>query len=258
MQSLIAGLRNWQGCKNWPHVGKSASAAILKDIKDKGLPALHSKKHILESTKAALQAGSRYGPLLQQWQTENVDGSAGQIWLANFWFYVAALCYEGGSYKGLLYKIARAHGMNESNPLQLCLYTDEVIPGNILGKCDRRTRAIYCSFMNFPLQTLSSEYAWILLACIKSSTISKMDASIGQVVALVFKSIFFNGLCPAEGGVLLPGKDEPPLRLYVKLHAILQDGRGHKYTYNAKGDSGWKYCLLCSAHGKMVAAEIWA
>ena len=44
------------------------------------------------------------------------------------------------------------------------------------------------------------------------------------------------------------------MRLYVKLQAILQDGSGHKYTYNAKGDSGWQYCLLCSAHGKVVAA----
>ena len=82
-----------------------------------------------------------------------------------------------------------------------------------------------------------------------------MHAGIGQVMALVLKSIFFNPLCPAEGGVLLPCKDEAPWRLYVKLHAILQDGSGHKYTYNAKGDSGWKYCLLCSAHGTVVAAD---
>ena len=209
----------------------------------------------MESTKAALQAGIRYGPLLQQWQTQNIDGTTGKIWLNNFWSYLAALCFEGGSYKELLHKTAQIHGMNEHNPLQLCLYTDEVIPGNILGKCERRTWAIYGSFMNFSLQTLGSEYAWILLACIRSSTVSKMHAGIGQVMALVLKSIFFNPLCPAEGGVLLPCKDEAPWRLYVKLHAILQDGSGHKYTYNAKGDSGWKYCLLCSAHGKVVAAD---
>lgn len=38
------------------------------------------------------------------------------------------------------------------------------------------------------------------------------------------------------------------------MHAILQDGSGHKYTYNAKGDSGWKYCLLCSAHAAVVSS----
>ena len=237
-----------------PYVSKSALAAILQDIHEKGLPDLHSRKHILESTKEALQVGTRYGPLLQEWPTENIDGSGGKIWITNFWSYLSALCYEGGSYKDLLHNTAHAHGMTEINPLQLCIYTDEVIPGNILGKCERRTWAIYCSFMNFPLQTLSSEYAWILLACIKSNNISKMDAGIGQVMALVLKSIFLNPMCPAEGGVLLPSKNGPSLRLYVKLHAILQDGSGHKYTYNAKGDSGWKYCLLCSAHGRMVAA----
>ena len=33
-----------------PYVSKSALAAILQDIHEKGLPDLHSRKHILEST----------------------------------------------------------------------------------------------------------------------------------------------------------------------------------------------------------------
>lgn len=237
-----------------PHVSKAALAAILKNVKDKGLPELHSRKHILQSTKAALEAGSRYGPLLQQLPTEQIDGTQGKIWVNNFWSYLAALCFEDGSYKDLMHSTAHSHGMDEDHPLQLCLYTDEVIPGNILGKCERRTWAIYCSFMNFPLQTLGSEYAWVLLACIKSSTVSKLHAGIGQSMALVLKNIFSNPLCPFEGGVLRPAQNGPSLRLYVKLHAILQDGSGHKYTYNAKGDSGWKYCLLCSAHGAVVSS----
>eukprot|EP00435_Cladocopium_sp_Y103_P038845 s1274_g10.t1 len=238
-----------------PYVSKSALSAILQDVATKGVPPLHSHKHILESTKMALQqAGAKYGNVLQQWPVENVDGSTGHLWLCNFWTYLYALCWEGGSYRDLLHRTAQACGMSEEKPMQLCVYTDEVIPGNILGKCERRTWAIYCSFMDFSLKTLGSEYAWILLACVKSSTIAKMNAGIGQVMALVLKSIFFNPLCPAEGGVLLPCKDGHSMRLYVKLHAILQDGSGHKYTYNAKGDSGWKYCLLCSAHGKVVAA----
>ena len=88
--------------------------------------------------KAALHAGTRYGPLLQQWQTQNSDGTTGKIWLNNFWSYLAALCFEGGSYKELLQKTAQIHGMDANNPLQLCLYADEVIPektslGNVKG-----------------------------------------------------------------------------------------------------------------------------
>eukprot|EP00435_Cladocopium_sp_Y103_P016561 s2305_g4.t1 len=203
---------------------------------------------------ALQQGGARYGNVLQQWPIENMHGSTGHLWLCNFWTYLCALCCEGGPYKDLLHRTAQACGMSEEKPMQLCVCTGEVIPGNILGKCERRTWAIYGSFMDFSLQTLGSEYAWILLACVKSSTISYMNASIGQVMALVLKSIFFNPVCPAEGGVLLPCKDGHSMRLYVKLHAILHDGSGHKYTYNTKGDSGWEYCLLCSAHGKVVAA----
>ena len=250
----LARLQSLQ--RSVPYVSKSALSAILQDLASKGMPTLSSRKDILQATKKALEnCGARYGNVLQQWSVENADGSTGHLWLCNFWSYLSALFWEGGSYKDLLHSTAQACGMNEEKPMQLCVYTDEVIPGNILGKCERRTWAIYCSFMDFNLQTLGSEYAWILLACVKSksSTISKMNAGIGQVMAVVLKSIFLHPMCPAEGGVLLPCKDGHPMRLYVKLQAILQDGSGHKYTYNAKGDSGWKYCLLCSAHGKVVA-----
>ena len=236
-----------------PYISKSALSALLKNIKERGLPELQSRKHILESTKAALKAGERYGPLCFQLPAEKLDGSQCQLWATNFWTYMAALCYEGGSYKELLFNTCAVSGMDERHPLQLCLYCDEVIPGNILGKCERRTWAIYCSFMSFSLETLGSEYSWILLACIKSSTVSSLHAGIGQVMALILNSIFCNDLCPYDGGVLLPQKEGPSLRLYINLHAILQDGGGHKYTFNAKGDSGWKYCLLCSAHGSVVS-----
>ena len=128
----LAGLQDLK--RTVPFVSTRALAAIVKNIAEKGLPELHTRKHILESTKAALQAGARYGPLLQQWQTENIDGTVGTIWLTNFWSYLAALCFEGGSYNDLLHKSAAASGMDDQHPLHLVLYTDEVIPGNILGK----------------------------------------------------------------------------------------------------------------------------
>ena len=124
----LARLQDLKG--SVPYVSKAALAAILKNVKDKGLPPLHSRKHILESTQAALKAGSRYGPLLQQLPTEHIDGSQGKIWVTIFWSYLAALCFEDGSYKDLLHSTAHSHGMDEDHPFQLCLYTDEVIRGS--------------------------------------------------------------------------------------------------------------------------------
>lgn len=246
----LARLQSLQ--RSVPYVSKSALSKILENVAAEGPPELFTRKQILESTANALGQATRYGPLLQQCTTQKSDGSTGLLWITNFWSYLAALYWQGGSYSDL-FKSA-SHQMNELNPLQLVIYTDEVIPGNILGKCERRTWCIYASFMNFDLETLGSEYSWLLLAAIKTSTVAQLDAGIGQVVGIVLKSIFFNPLCPAVGGVLLPSQDSRPLRVYLKLEAILQDGSGHKYTFNAKGDSGWKYCLLCSAHGAVTQA----
>ena len=45
----------------------------------------------------------------------------------------------------------------------------------------------------------------------------------------------------------------PPTCMWNCL-LLSKNGSSHKYTYNAKGDSGRTYWLLCSAHGQVVAA----
>ena len=239
-----------------PFVSKAALANIVKNIQDKGVPELASRKHILECTQSALQQGCMYGPLLQEHAVEKLDGTVDSILLTNFWSYMAALFYQGGSFADLLLENANAIGMDETHPLQLCLYADEVIPGNILGKCERKTWALYAGFLNFNLEDLGSEYAWVLIGAVKATRVAQLNAGIGQIIAVVLKSIFFNKLCPAEGGVLLPSQKGPSLRMYIGLSAILQDGSSHKYTFSAKGDSGWKYCLLCSANGTVVCGDM--
>ena len=236
-----------------PFCTGSALAEILQDIRDKGLPELVQKKHILESTKAALDK-ARYGPMMLQYPVEFLDGATETIWVTNFWSYLSALLSAGGSYSDLLAKTAARVGMGEERPLKLVLYADEVVPGNVLGKAERKTWAIYASFMDFPLQTLSSEYAWILLSCIRAPRVNRMHAGIGQCISVVLRSVFFNPMCPAIGGVYLPMQGGG-IRLYIELSAMLQDGSAHKYCFNAKGDSGWKYCLLCSAHATVTAGS---
>lgn len=247
----LARLQSLQ--RSVPYVSKSALSKILENVAAEGALELFSRKQIQESTATTLKQAERYGPLLQQCTTYKHDGSTGLLWITNFWSYLAALYWQGGSFSALLRSVPDQ--MGEQNPLQLVVYTDEVIPGNILGKCERRTWCIYASFMNFNLETLGNEYSWLPLAAIKTSSVAQLHAGIGQVVGIVLKSIFFNRLCPAVGGVLLPSQDNMPLRARLKLEAILQDGSGHKYTFNAKGDSGWKYCLLCSAHGAVTQAK---
>ena len=221
-----------------PFCTASALAGLAQDIREKGLPELVQKKHVLESTKAALDK-DRYGPMMQTYPVELLDGSMETIWVTNFWSYLAALYADGGSYQDLLSRTAASVGMDEARPLRLVVYADEVAPGNVLGKAERKTWAIYASFLDFPLEALSSEYAWVLLSCIRAPRVSKMRAGIGQCLAVVLKSLFFNPLCPAAGGVYLPRVSGAGLRLFVELAALLQDGSAHKYCFNAKGDSGW-------------------
>ena len=49
------------------------------------------------------------------------------------------------------------------------LYENEIAPGNVLGKTQRKGWSIFCSFLQFPLQALSNDKSWLALAVILSS-----------------------------------------------------------------------------------------
>ena len=106
----------------------------------------------------------------------------------------------------------------------------------------------YMSFLELGLVTLSKEQAWLPLAILRTSTVSKIDAGMSQVFGLIIKS-FSGAVCHTDlsqaGIMLLDEHSQAVTRFFCTLGMFLQDGAAHKAIFHCKGDSGSKLCMEC-------------
>lgn len=128
-------------------------------------------------------------------------------------------------------------------PWRAVLYHDEVTPGNVIKPDNRRKLTII--YMNFiePNQWLRSEFTWLPVACLRHTTVNQVRGGMSAVMR-AFCSFLFEHECGfAEAGDVL--RLLRPVMFWVKLEALLADEAALKSTWNAKGASGLKPCLLC-------------
>ena len=144
----------------------------------------------------------------------------------------------------------KAHTENPSSPEKpwsLPLYSDEVVPGNPLAsRINRKVYAIYGSFAQHKTK-LQCEDAWLILAILPSTILAELEASIGQVFAKLIEAIFLGPACDPRNGLYMPHQvTSMDVMLYFDLGGFVQDGLAMKQTFNIKGASGDKFCMLCS------------
>lgn len=174
-----------------PYVSQSALAAILLDVKEKGVPELHQRKAMQEATSCELAKLDAYGPLIQTVNGILKSGDTVPVLLVNPLSYIHAAVHQGGSYTELMMDTHRRCPSSPESPWQLIVYSDEVVPGNVLAaRNERKTWAIYGSFMQHGQVFLQKESAWMVLLCKRTSSVDALDGGISQLVAMVLKMIF--------------------------------------------------------------------
>ncbi|CAE7620094.1 unnamed protein product, partial [Symbiodinium microadriaticum] len=133
--------------------------------KEQGLPEKSSSNDQRKARDELLHSchGGPLGPLIQEAEVATDDGGKVTMYFANLLVYLASLFHMGGSFHDLLQRKHRAKPSSVSKPWQLILYSDEVIPGNVLGPAQRKLWAIYASFKEFD-QFLHHEDLWLTIS----------------------------------------------------------------------------------------------
>ena len=230
--------------RNVPYVSQSALAGVIEHIRTHGLPEAASRPQFSRATQAMLSGEYPYGQLKYMLDLEALDGATIQVPVLNLKSYMAALFDESSSYSSLLLRTRRS---SFDDKWGLVMYMDEVTPGNILsGRLTRKAWCLYASMMDFTLDDLSHELAWMPVAHIRSTLVDGLKGGVSQVFAAVLKSIFLDGQCDPRLGLLLPKSSGQSLKIYFDLKAILQDGGSHKFCWSYRGDAALKPCLLCN------------
>ena len=232
--------------KRLPHITASALSAVLADVEEYGCVDLHQRKHLKEATEYELAKYTEYGPLLCQISLATRNGDLTAC-ICNVKTLMFAAFQQGGAWTNLLLQTFERRKCSPQSAYNLAVYTDEVVPGNVISHDNRRKCwAIYISIMEFGVKALAQEAAWLTVACQRSSTIAQVNAGIGQLVKQIIKHTFqSDGVDLEKGGFVLKSPQGSLHRLYLKLGCFVQDGAAHRAMFSIKGDSGTRCCLLC-------------
>ena len=195
-----------------------------------------------------------YGPFLLGQEAITKDREKVKIEITNLATYLHLLYAQLGRFHQLLAKTHRDQPSSVDACWSLMLYADEIVPGNVLGKAQRKGCSVFCSFLQFQLQALSNEKSWLTLCRVRSSLVNSLAGGIGQVISIILQSVFVRQHF-SPGLVILLSSEAGNVRLLFKLGVFIQDGTSHKYCFSSKGDSGIKCCLLCNVTASKVSDE---
>ena len=227
-----------------PSHSQSALQAFIEQAKEHGLPDLSSSNHQREAREHLLEQchGGQLGPLLQQTEVQTTDGSSTTMFFIHLLVYLTSMYHLGGSFTQLMQQRHATHPSSPTKPWDLIIYCDEIIPGNVLGRAERKAWAVYASFLNFQ-EELHNQDLWLTIALERSTFISTVEGGIAQVMAKLVESIFCNPAMDPQAGILMK-HSQGDIRLHFQWSIMLADGAAHKQVWSSKGDSGQKFCLL--------------
>ena len=130
-------------------------------------------------------------------------------------------------------------------PWRAILYHDEVTPGNNLRPANnRKFSAFYISFLEFGLY-LRKDTAWLPIAMLRTSVVNKVIGGMSAVVATLILQLFDGPSSLAAAGFDAVFEDGGPKQFIANFSRFIFDEAALKATFNTKGASGLKPCLLC-------------
>ena len=228
-----------------PYVSAAALEAIVKEIAKEGIPQLSGRKHMREGASNQLAEINGFGPLLQQFDAVTLQQSVVKLTMVNFLSLLSGAFGQGGSYHDLIMKTHLAKPSTFTDPWGVCIYADELHPGNQLSlKGARKLWAVYATLTSFGQAVMSNSAAWMVLFVCRSEIVNQLDGNIGQCIKLLLHSMFNNPYGnPAYGVPLQCGGTR--IRLFLQLQMFLQDGGAMKYTFSVRGDGASRFCPMC-------------
>ena len=230
------------------YVSQRGLESVLKELKEAGHLAdemTSSRRSIKRAREEDLASRTTtYGPLIQEMELAREDGS-GTIKVP----YVAPAAFlahiaQQASFGGFLAQKLEEQPSTHQAPWHLCLYADEITPGNALKPTNwRRQQAIYWSFKNFGAEGLSSETLWMPLCCLRSH----LCAALGGLTVLWKHMVktFFGEPHDMRRGIFLQTPSGKKM-LFARLAILVADEAAIKHSLENKGAAGTIFCVRCS------------
>ncbi len=123
---------------------------------------------------------------------------------------------------------AARHVCNPDQPWDLCIYCDEVSPGNQLKpQNDRKLQVVYFSLKQLGGLALSKEDSWFIFTAVRSVDVKRLANGMAQLMKRVLEVILVERHDIFRHGILLPLPNNQAWTLCCKLRRLVTFGTSH-------------------------------
>ena len=142
---------------------------------------------------------------------------------------------------------------NSVDSLNVILYIDEVVPGNVMRHDKGRTlQAIYWAIVEWPQWVLGRHESWIIFSVVQSEICSRFDGGILALIPYVLKTFWPQGNVSVKT-VLINGV---PIAFSYRFAGWIADLDAHaKSISSSKTVTATKACITCENITKFIDLE---
>ena len=223
------------------YVSQTGLAAVLKEVSESCSTVAPSRSGIKRAREEQVTIQTPYGDLIDSMQIKDKKGKEKNFPTLNLkawlWYVVKRLLVSFFSRKFV------EHRPTADKPWRVCLYCDEVSPGNQLKQQNtRKIQAYYLSFQEFGAEFRCQEQMWFTVALARSHIVNQLPGGLSQFTHHLVMALKLHEL---EHGLLLDSGGER-LMFFAKLDTMVADEAALKAVFDTKGSSGTLPCALCS------------
>jgi hypothetical protein len=235
------------------HVSRSALSAILRNIRDNGLPGATSRASQLRAHADLGATPTPHGTLIQDHELPLKDGSTFTISIQSPSAMLYATVMQCEPFRAFMRELLAEHPPSTNKPWHIIIYFDGITPTDGLSKKkDRRgVEAFYWSFLEFGA-ALCMEELWFTCAAIRTVVVKDdVQAGMSHFVRFLLEKAFFNpdGCDIERHGVILDvsesGDSSELATVIAKHHVTVADEKALKDVLMNKGHAGTKPCPIC-------------
>ena len=250
---IVSGLANTGG------VSKSGLAKVLRSLNNQGLltdplsSAQSSRSYRRQVQDAvedeAFHVPTPYGPLIQNVElpvrarAEPVDDRTPRD--ALHYVNPFALLYYLASINAAFFHLLKKTAEKTNHRLRLCLYVDEVNPGNPLAPDPQKLlQAIYWTIVDFPSWFLRRKDSWFCFSLVRTMVTKRLAGYVSELMKIALHVFFPPSGTSFDRGCHVQHNGDG-LVVTATFEGILADEKALKEVFGVKGAGGNIPCSEC-------------
>ena len=181
------------------YVSQSGVIAVLEAVKKHGLPKHLSRQTLKRTRQDEIDCHSPMGELFTTISVEMQSGSLKEFPAINPLALLWLLLSTCSGFREYFSGVMAEHTPHPERMWRICVYGDEVLPGNALKVInERKLMSFYWSFLEFG-QELSSEQLWFHIFSLRTSHLKDVKGRVSQVFKKICALVFFLPIRLAAG-----------------------------------------------------------